>query len=144
MYSYRSAESIIRYTHLQLATGARHAICKLTAHAWYKLINTGLNQPFSCPECRTDATLPENCLLCQPYDGGSLQVHGKVEAKCEMCSGPKAEAFCRQCVQFICEKCVESHKRMKVFVGHKISSLDEGGAETAVYMVHAGVSTPGM
>ncbi len=42
-----------------------------------------------------------------------------------MCSGGKATAFCRQCVQFICEKCVESHQRMKVFAGHAISTLDE-------------------
>ena len=28
------------------------------------------------------------------------QVHGKVEAKCEMCSGGKTEAFCHQCAMF--------------------------------------------
>ena len=52
-----------------------------------------------------------------------------------MCSGVKAEAFCRQCSMFICDKCVESHKRMKIFVGHKISSLDElkeGGAKEII------------
>ena len=53
------------------------------------------------------------------------RAHGKVEAKCEMCSGDKAEGFCRQCTQFVCEKCIESHRRMKVFAGHKIASLKE-------------------
>ena len=53
------------------------------------------------------------------------RAHGKVEAKCEMCSGNKAEGFCQQCALFICEKCIESHQRMKVFARHKITSLNE-------------------
>ena len=53
------------------------------------------------------------------------KAHGKLEATCEMCSGGKATAFCRQCVNFICEDCVKSHKRLRVFAGHAISTLDE-------------------
>ena len=63
------------------------------------------------------------------------KVEGKVEAKCEMCSGGVATAFCRQCAEFICEKCKESHERMKVFAGHKVSTLmelKEGGAKTII------------
>ena len=52
------------------------------------------------------------------------KAHGKLETTCEMCSGGKATAFCRQCVSFICDDCVKSHK-MKVFAGHTISTLDE-------------------
>ncbi len=54
------------------------------------------------------------------------KAHGKLETTCEVCSGGKATAFCRQCVNFICEKCVESHQRMKaVFATHIVSTLDE-------------------
>ena len=53
------------------------------------------------------------------------KAHGKLETTCEMCSGGKATAFCRQCVNFICEDCVKSHKRLRVFAGHAISTLDE-------------------
>ena len=63
------------------------------------------------------------------------KVEGKVEAKCELCSGGVATAFCRQCAEFICEKCKESHERMKMFAGHKVSTLTElkeGGAKTIV------------
>ncbi len=42
-----------------------------------------------------------------------------------MCPGGKATAFCRQCVQFMCEKCVELHQRMKMFATHIVSILDE-------------------
>ena len=52
------------------------------------------------------------------------KAHGKLETTCEMCSGGKVTAFCRQCVSFICDDCVKSHK-MKVFAGHAISTLDE-------------------
>ncbi len=41
------------------------------------------------------------------------------------CSGSKAEAFCRQCAEFICAECVKSHHRMKAFAGHKTVTLDE-------------------
>ena len=53
------------------------------------------------------------------------KAHGKVEALCEQCSGGKATAFCRHCTEFICEDCVKGHQRMKVFAGHKVTSLEE-------------------
>ena len=63
------------------------------------------------------------------------KVQGKVEAKCEMCSGGVATAFCRHCMDFICAECVKSHQRLKVFAGHEISTLaelKEGGARNIV------------
>ena len=43
---------------------------------------------------------------------------------CEMCSGgAKAEAFCRQCTDFICSDCVKLHGVLKVFAGHNVVTL---------------------
>ena len=42
---------------------------------------------------------------------------------CEMCSGAKSEAFCRQCTDFICSDCVELHGVLKVFAGHNVVTL---------------------
>ena len=55
------------------------------------------------------------------------KAHGKVEAHCEQCSRGKAMAtsFCRHCTDFICEECVKSHQKMKIFAGHKVISLKE-------------------
>ena len=53
------------------------------------------------------------------------KAHGKLETTCEMCSGEKATAFCRQCVNFICEDCVRPHQRMKVFATHIVSTLEQ-------------------
>ena len=53
------------------------------------------------------------------------KAEGKVEVVCEMCSGAKAEAFCRQCTDFICSDCVTSHRKLKVFAGHQVVTLEE-------------------
>ena len=60
------------------------------------------------------------------------KTQGKVEAVCEMCSRAKAEAFCRQCTDFICKSCVGLHQTLKMFAGHKVVTLQElkeGGAK---------------
>ena len=121
-----------------------HYYCKQCLHQL--TLRKGADKPFSCPECRKDTTLPEGGLDNLPtafFVNRMKEVHsklelahGKVEAKCEMCSEDKAEAFCRQCAKFICAFCVKSHSRMKkVYPGHKVSTLDElreGGAEDIV------------
>ena len=116
-----------------------HYYCKQCIHRL--TLRTGLDKPFSCPECRKDTTLPQggvDNLQAAFFVNRLKQVHskleratGEVEAKCEMCSEDKAEAFCRHCMMFICAECVKQHKKLKVFAGHKTSSLDklkEGGA----------------
>ena len=115
-------------------------------------LRTGLDKPFSCPECRQDTTLPEGNVDKLPgafFVDRMKQVHSKleratgkveakckeeatskVEAKCEMCCVAKAKAFCRQCTMFICSECVKHHREL--FAGHKTSSLEElkeGGAK---------------
>ena len=100
-------------------------------------LKTGTGKPFSCPECRCEATLPEGGVdeLKTAFFVNRLKTtvstmeraHGKVEAKCELCadSGDEAEAFCRQCAMFICKECIKSHKRMKPFITHDVASLED-------------------
>ena len=100
-------------------------------------LRTGTGKPFSCPECRCEATLPEGGVdeLKTAFFVNRLKTtvstmertHGKVEAKCELCSdsGDKAEAFCRQCAMFICKDCIKQHKRLKPFVTHDVASLED-------------------
>ena len=119
-----------------------HYYCKQCIHRM--TMRTGINKPFSCPECRKDTILPQGNIDQLPtafflnrmkeLHSKLERAHGKVDAKCEMCCGSKAEAFCRQCTQFICTECVKQHHRMKIFAGHKIASLDElkEGAEEIV------------
>ena len=100
-------------------------------------LRTPPHQPFSCPECCKEATLPQGNVDILPtaFFVNRLKAmyvtleraHGKVEVKCELCtaSDAKAEAFCRQCAEFICSKCAESHQRMKTFAGHEVVTLQE-------------------
>ena len=120
-----------------------HYYCKQCLHQL--TLKEGLGKPFSCPECRKDTTLPEGGLDNLPtafFVNRMKEVHsklelahGKVEAKCEMCSEDKAEAFCRQCTKFICADCVKYHLMKAAFPTHKVSTLDElweGGAQDIV------------
>ena len=100
-------------------------------------LRTGTGKPFSCPECRCEATLPEGGVdeLKTAFFVNRLKTtvstmeraHGKVEVKCELCSdsGDKAEAFCRQCAMFICKNCVKQHKRLKTYLRHEVASLED-------------------
>ena len=121
-----------------------HYYCKGCIEALAKRAG-GPNQPFPCPECRTPTLLPQgdpDQLQTAFFVNRMKEVHaklekveGKVEAKCEMCSGGVATAFCRHCMDFICAECVKSHQRLKVFAGHEISTLaelKEGGARNIV------------
>ena len=98
-------------------------------------LRAGANQPFPCPECRSDALLPGNDPNQLPtafFVNRMKELHtkmekadGKVEALCEQCSGGEATAFCRHCTEFICEECVKSHQKMKAFAEHKVTFLEK-------------------
>ena len=120
-----------------------HYYCKACIQrlAW----RAGANQPFPCPECRTDTFLPQDDPDQLPtafFVNRMKEVHaklekveGKVETKCEQCCGGVATAFCRHCMDFICADCVKCHNRLKVYAGHEVSSLEdlkEGGAREIV------------
>ena len=102
----------------------------------------GRGKPFACPSCQRSTALPDG-------DPGQLpavffikrltelhsrmsKIERKSESPCEMCSGERAEAFCRQCAEFICGDCAHSHRKMKMkFPDHEVvtlAELREGGA----------------
>ena len=98
---------------------------------------TQSGKSFHCPECRSEATLPEGGVdnLKTAFFANRLKskvmslqrAHGKVEVKCELCtkSPPTAKAFCRQCARFICNECVQLHSNLQVFLTHEIASLED-------------------
>ena len=109
-----------------------HYYCKQCIHGLAKKAG-----PFSCPECRKEATLSQEGVDNLPtafFVNRLKEVHskmeqaeGKVDTECEMCElccGDKVKAFCQQCAQFICSECIKQHQRMKkLFPGHKITSF---------------------
>ena len=108
-----------------------------------ELAKRSRGQPFACPECRKEATLPQGGVeelqgaffveRMKDLFGKMAKAEGKMEAMCEQCAGAKSIAFCRQCTEFICSDCVRSHKKLKVFAGHVVATLEDlkrGGAKS--------------
>ena len=92
-------------------------------------------EPFDCPECRKETSLPPGGVAelqgaffverMKDVYGKMAKSEGKIEALCEQCAGAKSVAFCRQCAEFICGDCVVSHKKLKVYSGHVVASLED-------------------
>ena len=97
-----------------------------------------------CPECRSDTTFPQTDPDHLPtaffvnhmidLHEKMEKAHGKVQAVCEQCSEAKAVAFCCQCAEFICDDCVNVHKKMKAFSGHKVTALEDLKDNMAIEM----------
>ena len=99
-------------------------------------IRAGNARPFSCPECRNEATLPKSGVdeLKTAFFVNRLKTtfstmeiaFSNVEVKCEVCidSQEEAKGFCQQCGMFICNECIKSHKRMRTFTSHEVILLD--------------------
>ena len=72
-----------------------HYYCKQCIHRL--TLRTGLDKPFSCPECPQGNVdeLPTAFFVNRMKSVHSKleRAHGKVEAKCEMCFGDRAEGF---------------------------------------------------
>ena len=48
----------------------------------------------------------------------------KEEVTCETCSQKPSIAFCQHCREYICEECVNAHKKMRQFSDHVVESID--------------------
>ena len=108
-----------------------HYYCKGCIQALIETADTS----FPCPECRSDTflqgknpdKLPTAFFINRMKDlyTKKVKASGKVKARCEQCSEQEAIAFCRHCPGFVCERCVQAHKYMKAFSGHKVISIEE-------------------
>lgn len=100
-----------------------------------KLHTKESEESLSCPECSKSTPIPNGDLNKLP-DAFNLnrkveeyqflqKVIGKVEAKCEKCSGKsvKAAMFCEGCKKFICDLCVTIHMNWSEFASHKLIKM---------------------
>ena len=88
-----------------------------------------------CPECRTEADVPEggvkdlpsNFFINRLVDDMILKrkVKGEAEAQCDECDEETVAAYCPECNMFFCNPCHDSHKRSKRYRGHDIVPLTE-------------------
>ena len=93
----------------------------------------------ACPLCRKEFTIPINGVAGLPKNFFVEQfveqlneLTGQLSTHCEVCSTSEIEAavretatmFCMDCSERLCETCADTHRRMKVCVGHKLVEQD--------------------
>ena len=98
-------------------------------------LKTGLDKPFSCPECRKETTLPQGSVdnlkavlfvnQLKHIHSTLQQATAEAQAKCKLCSEDNVQVYCRQCTEFLCAECTRQHKRMKtIFPDHETIPLE--------------------
>ena len=93
---------------------------------------------FSCPTCQQSTILPPgtdvSSLQSAFHINHLFEIQEALEKlkdprklQCEKCSKPTrtVQSFCRDCGQFICERCFETHSEWKEFSQHEVVSMEE-------------------
>ena len=88
-----------------------------------------------CPNCRKPAPLPKGGVSSLPsafYIQHLFEVREALEkvrnpkkAQCDKCGEGEVQGFCRDCGLFICQHCVDTHRKWKELQSHEISSLND-------------------
>ena len=88
-----------------------------------------------CPSCRRSTLLPPTSvsgLQTAFYHNNLLEVHDtikkvkdKQKTQCEKCKKRVANSFCRNCGQFICTRCTETHQEWEEFSSHEVITLNQ-------------------
>ena len=119
-----------------------HSFCKKCLEHLVVQDHDGLT--LTCPNCRRTTPLP-------PAGVSGLQTDFHVEhlfeiqdmlskakdpqkTHCEKCEQSLATGFCRNCGQFVCNKCTEIHQTWKEFSTHQIASLSDVQKEAANFV----------
>ena len=119
-----------------------HVFCEACLEKLAVAQGSRLSAP--CPNCRQPALLPQGGVASLPsafYIQHLFEVKDALEkvrdpkkAQCDKCGEGEAQGFCRDCGQFICQLCLDMHRKWREFQSHEISSLNEV-QETASKMV---------
>lgn len=94
----------------------------------------------TCPNCRKVTRLRQ-CNLSQLqsafYINHLFDIRDILEkiknptTKCDKCEENEAIGYCSDCGEFVCQPCINVHKKWKAFMSHRISTLEEVQAEAA-------------
>ena len=119
-----------------------HVFCEACLEKLAVAQGSQLSAP--CPNCRQPALLPQGGVASLPsafYIQHLFEVKDALEkvrdpkkAQCDKCGEGEAQGFCRDCGQFICQLCLDMHRKWREFQSHEISSFNEV-QETASKMV---------
>ena len=96
----------------------------------------GDNYFISCPTCRHCTQLPQPTgaadfpaafhinNLKEVYNL-MIKVSGHQQVTCDNCTTTNATGYCKECAKFLCQECIDVHKKWAPIADHIITSLDE-------------------
>ena len=110
-----------------------HTFCKTCVEAWLRQQRRGA---FSCPTCREVTECPNNNIGSLPSNLFCKQLVEILKAykgqgqedspHCGNCEKKKELKFyCSDCHFFLCEECVEAHRKWKNFSGHEGKEIEK-------------------
>ena len=95
----------------------------------------GDNYFISCPTCCHRAQLPKpgaadfptTFLINNLKEVYNLmkKLSGHQQVTCDNCTTTNATGYCKECTQFLCQECIDVHKKWAPIADHNITSLDE-------------------
>ena len=110
-----------------------HVFCKQCLERLVVRDRQGIT--LQCPSCRRSTLLPPTSvsgLQTAFYLNNLFEVRdaiGKVKepqkTQCEKCKKRVATSFCRNCGQFICARCTETHQEWEEFSSHEVITLSQ-------------------
>ena len=108
-----------------------HVFCKECLERLVVHDHQGLS--LHCPSCRRSTLLPPtgvSGLQTAFYLNNLFEVRDAIEkvkqpqkTQCEKCKKRVATSFCRNCGQFICARCTETHQEWEEFSSHEVITL---------------------
>ena len=89
-----------------------------------------------CPTCRTSTELPEPtgpaAFPVAFHINNFKEVYSLMkkvtetqQVTCDVCTVANANGYCKDCNQFLCQNCYDTHKKFGAFTNHQLTSLDE-------------------
>ena len=110
-----------------------HVFCKQCLERLVVRDRQGIS--LQCPSCRRSTLLPPTSvsgLQTAFYLNNLFEVRDAIEkvkepqkTQCEKCKKRVATGFCRNCGQFICTRCTETHQEWDEFSSHEVITLNQ-------------------
>ena len=113
-----------------------HAFCKMCLERLVSRDGTSL----TCPNCRRTTRVPQggvSTLQSAFYIHHLVDVRDTLEkvkdakTACEKCEESDAKGYCRNCGKFVCQACINVHKKWKEYSSHEIATIEEIQSEAA-------------
>ena len=96
----------------------------------------GDNYFISCPTCRYRTQLPKSKGAAdfptafqinnfKEVHNLLIKVSGLQQVICKNCTMTNATGYCKECAEFLCQECINGHKKYASIAYHNITSIDE-------------------